>query len=112
MYDMDRHTGEWITGWDYIFQAIDDLFTTRVRERVHRRPYGSAIPDAIDRPENDALVLDTFVAAAEAIHQWLSKIVRLVDLALIEMTANGKMRLRLDLQRTDTGELASYEAVL
>ncbi|MBO6553258.1 MAG: hypothetical protein JJ926_03810 [Roseitalea sp.] len=109
---MDRHTGEIITGWEYIFQSVDDLFTTRFRERAERRPYGSAVPDAIDRPINDDLVLDVFVAAAEAIDAWLSGIVRLVDIQMLDGTVDGKTRFSVMLERLDNGDVASYEALL
>lgn len=63
-------TGAEIDGLAHLKQSIGDIFNTRIGTRVMRRDYGSDLPNLIDRPVNDELPVDLFVACAEALQKW------------------------------------------
>ncbi len=67
---MSRTTGRWIGELDHIKQSIQDILTTPIGERTARREYGSIIPDLIDQPINDALILQLYTL----ISKWENRI--------------------------------------
>ena len=67
---MNAVTGKPLDGIDHLIQSIRDIFTTRVGTRVMRRDYGSELPRLIDQPMNQALLLEIFVAAIDALDRW------------------------------------------
>lgn len=54
---ISRHTGVTISEIESIEQSIEDIVTTPLGSRVMRGDYGSIVPDLIDQPMNDVLVL-------------------------------------------------------
>ncbi|WP_239023860.1 GPW/gp25 family protein [Salinicola corii] len=67
---MNRTTGRPLDGVEHIRQSVADILTTPIGSRVMRREYGSLIPDLIDQPLNDALMLRVYSAAVMAIIRW------------------------------------------
>lgn len=88
MSGMDRHTGRSLSGWPHIRQSLIDLLSTRVGTRVHRREYGSAAVELIDRPSSAETVLDRFVAIATALDRWEPR-VTLRGFRLVAADADG-----------------------
>lgn len=95
MSGMDRHTGRSLSGWPHIRQSIIDLLSTRVGTRVHRRDYGSAAVELIDRPSSAETVLDRFVAIATALDRWESR-VTLRGFRLISADADGNATIEIE----------------
>lgn len=67
---LDRETGRAIGGFDHLRQSVIDILTTVAGSQVLRRDYGSDYPRLIDRPMNNATLLDTFAAIAAALARW------------------------------------------
>ncbi len=63
-------TGKAISGKEHVRQSINDIITTPIGTRVHRRDYGSRVFDLLDRATNPATMADIYMAVAEAIRQW------------------------------------------
>lgn len=97
MSGMDRHTGRSLSGWPHIRQSIIDLLSTRVGTRVHRRDYGSAATELIDRPSSAETVLDRFVAIATALDRWEPR-VTLRGFRLIAAGADGNATIEIEVE--------------
>ncbi len=67
---MNNLTGHHIRGEQHIRQSIEDILTTPVGARVMRRDYGSLIYELLDRPINDALLLQVYAATFIALRRW------------------------------------------
>jgi phage baseplate assembly protein W len=67
---MNATTGREVDGLDHLRQSIKDILSTRVGTRVMRRDYGSDVPNLIDRPVNQELSVDIYVAIATALDKW------------------------------------------
>jgi phage baseplate assembly protein W len=67
---MSRTTGDRLGGFDHLRQSIQDILTTPLGSRVHRREYGSRLPELVDRPINNSLVAELVAATAEALERW------------------------------------------
>lgn len=67
MADINRHTGEPISGWAEVAQSLDVILTTHIGERVRRLSFGVDEFALQDRPMNSAEIADAFVEIATAI---------------------------------------------
>lgn len=67
---MNRDTGLRLEGFDHLIQSIQDILTTPLGSRVHRRDYGSLLPRLVDRPMSGALVALMINATATALDRW------------------------------------------
>jgi phage baseplate assembly protein W len=66
MAGINAQTGQALDGWEHTAQ----IFSTRIGTRVMRRDFGSNIPNLIDRPGTQDLIVDVVLAAAEALEKW------------------------------------------
>lgn len=105
---ISRHDGQVMSYIDQIRQSIADILTTPIGSRVMRREYGSLLPELIDRPIDDVLVLQCYSAIYSALYLWEDRII--IDTVAIEYASHGVMSIRLDAVLTDSGE-ASQIAV-
>ena len=94
MAGMSRETGNTLGGFDHLRQSIQDILTTPVGTRVHRRDYGSRLPRLVDRPINNSLVSDLVAATAEALDRWEPRL-RLERVKIDSVSAEGKIELSL-----------------
>lgn len=94
MAGMSRATGTTLSGFDHLKQSITDILTTPVGSRVHRRDYGSRLPELVDRPINNSLVADLVAATAEALDRWEPR-VKLEQVKIESVSAEGKIELSL-----------------
>jgi len=62
--------GKALSGIDHLYQSLQDIATTPIGTRVMRREYGSEVPDLMDRPMTQALMVDVFAALAKAYDRW------------------------------------------
>ncbi|HGH3605832.1 GPW/gp25 family protein [Acinetobacter baumannii] len=81
-----------------IQQSIDDIISTPIGSRIMRREYGSLIPDLIDQPINDILILKCYSAIYTAILRWEDRI-NVSQILNTQVKENG---LIFDLEGTST----------
>lgn len=105
---ISRYDGQVLDYIDQIRQSIADILTTPIGSRVMRREYGSLLPELIDRPIDDVLVLQCYSAIYSALYLWEDRII--IESIGIEYASHGVMSIRLDAVLTDSGE-ASQIAV-
>ncbi|MCG5907041.1 GPW/gp25 family protein [Acinetobacter baumannii] len=81
-----------------IQQSIHDIVSTPIGSRIMRREYGSLIPDLIDQPINDILILKCYSAIYTAILRWEDRI-NVSQILNTQVKENG---LIFDLEGTST----------
>lgn len=94
MAGMSRTTGTALGGFDHLRQSIEDILTTPVGTRLHRRDYGSMLPRLVDRPINQSLVSDLVAATAAALDRWEPRL-RLERVTINSVSAEGRIELSL-----------------
>lgn len=67
---MNAATGRKLEGLDHIRQSVTDIITTPIGSRVMRRDYGSLVPELIDMPQSDALLMQVYAATVIAVKRW------------------------------------------
>lgn len=87
MQGMNANTGKQLEGIEHIRQSIADIITTPIGSRVMRRDYGSLVPELIDRPMNDALLMQVYAATIIAVTRWEPR-VRITGTRRIVSTEN------------------------
>ena len=70
MQGMNKSTGKRLYGVSHLRQSIQDILSTPLGTRVMRPEYGSRLPQLIDRPVDDVLLVDRYAATAEALENW------------------------------------------
>ena len=103
MAGMDAATGAALDGADHVRQSVRDVLNTPIGSRVMRRSYGSRLLDLVDRPLNQATLIEVYAAVADALAAWEPR-VRLIRTRATAVEP-GRVRLDLDLERVpDPGE--------
>lgn len=110
MRGMDAATGKPLAGVAHLQQSIRDILATRVGTRVHRRPYGSDVPRLIDRPANQALIVDVYAAAAEALARWEPRLK--ISRMKIDRLAVGQLSLTIDGSYRENGQDIRLEGIV
>ena len=64
---MDSNTGRWLFDHEHLRQSIKKILTTLVGTRIERREFGSLIPDLVDSPGNDRLIILIYASVATAL---------------------------------------------
>ncbi|MGM0535548.1 MAG: GPW/gp25 family protein [Pseudomonadota bacterium] len=67
---MHAHTGQPLEGIAHIQQSVADILSTPIGTRVMRRDYGSMLPELLDQPLTDALMLQVYAASVMALQRW------------------------------------------
>lgn len=70
MIGMNGADGTPLSGIDHLRQSIRDILTTPIGSRVMRREYGSRLFQLVDRPTTPGLMVELYVATAEALERW------------------------------------------
>lgn len=107
MLGMNMDTGEPLDGLAHLKQSLVILFNTRVGTRVLRRDYGSDLPNLVDRPADDELRVDMYIAIAEALSKWEPRLALqeagmtvlkpgVIDFSLTAVDLENQKRLSLD----------------
>ncbi len=60
-------TGQILVGWPLVAQSIGVIVSTELRSLVQRRDFGALIPSLIDRPQLPDVLVDFYMAIAEAL---------------------------------------------
>lgn len=102
MSGMSAVTGRKLSTKEHISQSITDILLTPLGSRIQRRDYGSMLPELIDQPQSDALVLQMMAASVIAITQWEPRI-KVTALEFDLGGSSGAALLTLDAVRVDTG---------
>jgi Bacteriophage baseplate protein W len=89
-------------GWAHVQQSIGKILTTPLNTRVMRRDFGSELPDLIDRPMTDRVVMALFAAVAIALEprrvdgNWYGEPrFRLNRVEVLETSVEGRLALAL-----------------
>ena len=85
-----------------IEQSITDILTTPIGSRLMRGEYGSIIPDLIDQPTNDVLIVKIYSAIYTSLSRW-EKRISLDSLNISELRP-GVLQLDLDAVHTISGQ--------
>ncbi|MFA9486938.1 GPW/gp25 family protein [Moraxella haemolytica] len=72
---ISKDNGKVISYINQIRQSIGDILTTPIGSRVMRREYGSLLPELIDRPIDDVLILQCYSAIYSAILRWENRVI-------------------------------------
>lgn len=107
---MSRTTGRWISTLDHIKQSIQDILTTPIETRTHRRGYGSLLPKLIDAPLNQTTLLQVQAACATAILQQEDRVT--LDSLTMNTIANGKAVIDLKVQLVEDNTSATLQIPL
>lgn len=70
MSGMNANTGKRLSSVEHIHQSVADILATPTGSRVMRRDYGSLLPELIDRPVSEALMLQVYAATVMALLRW------------------------------------------
>jgi phage baseplate assembly protein W len=91
---MNSTTGQSILDADHLRQSIADILFTPIGTRVHRRDYGSKLPDLIDRPFNGPTRMAILAAIVYAVNRWEPRLtVNKVDILLGDVSGQFMLEL-------------------
>ncbi len=108
MPGMDRHTGRSLDGWPHVAQSINDILTTRIATRVQRRPYGSNLPNQIDKPLNEDTLMNLYVEIADALDKWEPR-VQLTDIQAVSANSSGQLDFSINVIWLQSGETQTVQ---
>lgn len=111
MIGMNAFTGKPLSGVDHLKQSVSDILSTRIGTRVMRRQYGSDLPSLVDSPMNEALKLELFSAAAEALTKWEPRF-KLDGMTVAEITDQGRLVVDLHGVNLVDGKLIAIEGIV
>lgn len=103
MAGMNAHSGRSLVGINHIQQSIANILNTPVGSRVMRREYGSLLPELIDRPFSDSLMLQVYAATVIAITRWEPRVRIERFYRFIPTGTPGQAIIDMDIIRLDTG---------
>ena len=75
MSGTDRFSGRSLADLAHLRQSIIDILTTPIGSRLMRRDYGSRLYELIDAPVSPSLLVEIYVAVAEALLRWEPRII-------------------------------------
>ncbi|WP_447045336.1 GPW/gp25 family protein [Vreelandella sp. H-I2] len=100
---MNVNTGKPLDGIEHIRQSIADIITTPIGSRVMRREYGSLVPELLDMPISDALLMQVYAATVIAVTQWEPRISITGTRSIVSTAAPGQVLIEL-YGKTNDGE--------
>lgn len=110
MIGMSGADGKPLSGIDHLRQSIRDILTTPIGSRVMRRDYGSRLFQLVDRPTTPALMVELYVATAEALDRWEPRIK--VDSVQSCAVESGRVSLTLTGRYRPTGQPVTLEGIV
>lgn len=75
MSNMNKQTGTTLQGIKDIQQSVVDILSTPIGSRIMRDSYGSLLPELIDQPIGDAMILQCYAAIIMALQQFEPRII-------------------------------------
>jgi hypothetical protein len=95
LVDIDPETLTYVSGWARIRRSIRRILLTRLRTRVMRLWWGSEFLDAQDKPINVETMMDSIIAASDAINRYEPEFnVRRV--IITQADAGGNLQVRVE----------------
>ncbi|SFT96134.1 GPW/gp25 family protein [Halomonas saccharevitans] len=104
MTGMNASSGRALAGLEHIRQSVRDILTTPLGSRVMRRDYGSLLPELIDQPLTDALMLQVYAATAMALIRWEPRLRVTAVRRSVSASRPGTAVLEIDGQTTAGGQ--------
>lgn len=98
---ISKDNGKIISHIDQIRQSISDILTTPIGSRVMRREYGSLLPELIDRPIDDVLILQAYSAIYTALLRWENRVI--IEAINISQVRQGVLEVRLYAHLSELG---------
>lgn len=95
MVDIDRFTGELISGWERIKQSIYVILTTRLRVRLMRLWWGSDFLNMQDKPGNEETIMEGMMAAISAVNTYEPEF-KIRRVSIDEFGPDGVIRITLE----------------
>ncbi|WP_151957392.1 GPW/gp25 family protein [Acinetobacter guillouiae] len=104
---MSRYDASTLTEQQHIEQSLEDIATTPIGSRTHRREYGTSLADLIDHPLNEVLVLKCYSTLYSAFTRWEDRI----EINQIQAVEIGKGNLMMDISAIylSTGNPMSFK---
>jgi phage baseplate assembly protein W len=90
LIDVDRQTGDYISGWPRIKQSIETILTTRLNTRLMRLWWGSSFRDMQDKPGNMETLMTGMMAAIAAINAYEPEF-KVSRVTIDQMTSAGDL---------------------
>lgn len=109
MPGMHATSGRALDHLEHIRQSMRDILTTPIGSRVMRREYGSLLPELIDQPLSDALLLQAYAATVMALLRWEPRVRITAVRRSVSTTQPGQAVLVLEGQTAD-GQAITVEA--
>lgn len=100
---MNSRNGFALSGLGHIQQSISNILSTPIGSRVMRREYGSHLPELIDRPISEALILQVYAATIMAITRWEPRVRIERFYRALPTGTPGQMMIDIEIIRLDTG---------
>jgi uncharacterized protein len=111
MQGMSAATGKMLSQIEHLRQSVRDVLTTRIGTRVMRRDYGSRLPELVDRPMSEMLLVDLYAETVIALERWEPRIK--IDRVMVEqMTDTGRIVIGLTGRTAVDGETLNIEGIL
>ncbi|RUR27699.1 GPW/gp25 family protein [Vreelandella nanhaiensis] len=101
MTGINAQTGKKLDGIEHIRQSIADIITTPIGSRVMRRDYGSLVPELLDMPMTDALLMQIYAATVIAVSKWEPRVRITGTRRIVSTTAPGAAVMELIGETTD-----------
>lgn len=101
MAGMNVKTGRQLEGINHIRQSVADIITTPIGSRVMRRDYGSLVPELLDRPMNDALLMQVYAATVIAVSRWEPRIKITGTRRIVNTATHGAVIMELNGETAD-----------
>lgn len=104
---LSRLTGALLTDWGHVAQSIAVILTTPIGSRVMRREFGSEIPNLIDRPMTDRVIIAIYAATANALARWEPRF-KLTSCQVVQAAEDGALSLALTGTYLPRGHLGDF----
>jgi phage baseplate assembly protein W len=93
--DVDRNTGDLISGWPRIKQSIYVILTTRLNTRLMRLWWGSQFSGMQDKPSNMETMMSSMMAAISAINTYEPEF-KVTRVSIDEADASGAITITIE----------------
>lgn len=110
MADLDRDTGEVIDNLSSALQGVEEIFSTRLRERVMLREFGGGIIELIGRRITPRLFPAWKLLAATSIDLWEPRfrVRRIVAMGSVEAIRAGTAGLDIQVEYRPRGHFGDF----
>lgn len=90
---ISRETGEFLVGFPHLLQSLDEIWMTRIGERVMRLMFGSNLRGFLAEDITPALALEIYDELATAVHRHEPEY-RVTNFQFVRMSQDGGLGLQ------------------